>query len=90
MWIFRKTSRPRARAGKNYCTCRYCRDANKIIADKELDVDFKAITFTTYGVFGKATRDLINKLTSEAPDNDFDPWAMAQCCTKPVETCSGC
>ena len=26
-----------------------CRDANKIIADKELDIDFKAITFTTYG-----------------------------------------
>ena len=52
-----------------------CRDANKIIADKGLDIDFKAITFTTYGGFGEATHDLINKLTSEAPDYDFDPWA---------------
>ena len=39
------------------------------------DIDFKAITFTTYGGFGEATHDLINKLTSEAPDYDFDPWA---------------
>ena len=38
-------------------------------------IDFKAITFTTYGGFGEATHDLINKLTSEAPDYDFDPWA---------------
>ena len=49
--------------------------ANKIIEDKGLDVDFKAITFTTYGGFGKATHDLITKLTSEATDYDFDPWA---------------
>ena len=35
----------------------------------------KAITFTTYGGFGKATHDLITKLTSEATGYDFDPWA---------------
>jgi len=52
-----------------------CRSANKIIKDKELDLDFMAITFTTFGGFGKATHDLIKKLTSEAYDYDFDPWA---------------
>ena len=55
---------------------RKCRSANMIIEEKELkDIDFKAITFTTYGGFGEATHDLINKLTSEAPDYDFDPRA---------------
>ena len=48
---------------------------NKIIEDKELDLDFMAITFTTFGGFGKATHNLIEKLTSEAYDYDFDPWA---------------
>ena len=65
---------PRGPAANIYANNK-CRDANKIIADKELDVDFKAITFTTYGGFGKDTHDLINKLTSEAPDYDFDPRA---------------
>ena len=65
---------PRGSAANIYANNK-CRDANKIIADKELDVDFKAITFTTYGGFGNATHHLINKLTSEAPDYDFDPWA---------------
>eukprot|EP01043_Picozoa_sp_COSAG02_P097142 COSAG02_NODE_33385_length_500_cov_3.733167_1_plen_77_part_10 len=31
------------------------RRRNKIIEDKELDLDFMAITFTTFGGFGKAT-----------------------------------
>ena len=35
---------------------------------------FKAITLNTFGSFGKATHELIDKLTSEAPDYDFDPW----------------
>ena len=43
---------PRGSAANIYANNK-CRDANKIIADKELDVDFKAITFTTYGVLAK-------------------------------------
>ena len=35
-----------------------------------------AITFTTFGGFGKATHSLIEKLTPEAYDYDFDPWAI--------------
>ena len=33
-----------------------CRKANKIITDKQLDIDFKAITFSTYGGFGTASQ----------------------------------
>ena len=65
---------PRGSAANIYANNK-CRSTNKIIEDKDLDVDFKAITFTTFGGFGKATHDLITKLTSEATDYDFDPWA---------------
>ena len=37
--------------------------ANKIINDKGLDIEFRAITFTTYG---GSTHALTNKVTSEA------------------------
>ena len=38
------------------------------------DIDFRAITFTSYGGFGTSTHALINKMTSEAYPCDFDPW----------------
>ena len=49
--------------------------ANKIIKDKNLDVEFRAITFTTYGGFGTSAHDLIKKMTAEAYPYDLDPWA---------------
>ena len=38
----------------------------EFINDKELDIGFKAITFGTYGTFGKSTHPLINKATADA------------------------
>ena len=49
------------------------KSANKIINDKGLDIDFRAITFTTYGGFGTPTHALISKMTSEAYPCDFNP-----------------
>ena len=53
------------------------RRANKIIEEKDLDIDFKAITFTTFGGFGKGTHDFISKVTSDTtPDYNLDPWVL--------------
>ena len=49
---------PRGTAANVYANNK-CRDANKIIAEKELDIDFKAITFATYGGFGKKPRNAL-------------------------------
>ena len=51
------------------------KSANKVINDKNLDVEFRAITFTSYGGFGTSAHDLIKKMTVEAFPCDFDPWA---------------
>ena len=50
------------------------RRAKKIINDKKLDIDFKAITFGTYGAFGKSTHSLIKKATADAQESVFCPW----------------
>ena len=50
------------------------RSANKIIEEKNLDIDFKAITFTTYGSFGKGTHELIKEVTNGTDWNCNDPW----------------
>jgi len=50
------------------------RSANKIIEEKNLDIDFKAITFTTYGSFGKGTHELIKEVTNDTDWNCNDPW----------------
>ena len=48
--------------------------ANAIIADKELDVGFKAITFGSYGGFGRGSHQLISKVTANASSSVYDPW----------------
>ena len=50
------------------------KSAHKVIKDKNLDIEFRAITFTTYGGFGTAAHALIKKMTAEAYPYDFDPW----------------
>ena len=40
-----------------------------------IDVEFQAITFSSYGGFGSSAHALINKMTAEAHPYDFDPWA---------------
>ena len=50
------------------------RRAKKIINDKKLDIDFKAITFGTYGAFGSSTHSLIEKATADAQESVFCPW----------------
>ena len=50
------------------------RRAHKIIKDKGLDIDFKAITFSTFGGFGEGTHELIKKATSDTDWNPNDPW----------------
>ena len=50
------------------------RRANKIIAEKRLHVRFKAITFGSYGAFGKGTHKLITAATSNTPCPVFSPW----------------
>ena len=51
------------------------KSANKIIHDKNLDIEFQAVTFSTYGGFGSSAHTLIKKMTAEACPYDFDPWA---------------
>ncbi len=41
---------------------------------KELDIGFKAVTFVTYGAFGKATHGLITATTANTPRPVFNPW----------------
>ena len=48
--------------------------ANAIIATKELDVGFEAITFGSYGGFGKGSHQLIAKATANASSLVYDPW----------------
>ena len=50
------------------------RRANKIIEEKGLDIDFKAITLTTFGGFGEGTHELIKKITNDTDWNCNDPW----------------
>ena len=50
------------------------RAENKPGYDKKLDIDFKAITFSTYGAFGKSTHSLIKKATADAQESVFCPW----------------
>ena len=50
------------------------RRANKIIEEKGLSIGFKAITFGTYGAFGKATHKLIASATANTPRPVFSPW----------------
>ena len=50
------------------------RSANKIIEEKNLDIDFKAITFTTFGGFGEGTRELIKEVTKDTDWSLNDPW----------------
>ena len=58
------------------CACYSFKDrrAKKIINDKKLDIDFKAITFGTYGAFGSSTHTLIKKATADAQESVFCPW----------------
>ena len=64
------TTRSRANA---YATTKD-RRANKIIADKGLNIGFRAITFGTYGAFGKSTHKLIATATANSPQPLFSPW----------------
>ena len=61
-------------AGANRYANNKDRRAKKIINDKKLDIDFKAITFGTYGAFGKSTHSLIKKATADAQESVFCPW----------------
>ena len=42
------------------------KSANKIIHDKNLDIEFQAITFSTYGGFGSSAHTLIKTMRAEA------------------------
>jgi hypothetical protein len=48
--------------------------AHAIIEEKELSIGFKAITFGTYGAFGKAAHGLIKAATANTPCPVFSPW----------------
>ena len=50
------------------------RRANMIIEEKHLDIDFKAITFTTFGGFGEGTHELIKEATNDTEWSPNDPW----------------
>ena len=50
------------------------RRANRIIEEKELNIGFKAITFGTFGAFGKATHGLIAAATANTPSPVYSPW----------------
>ena len=75
--------RPSLRARLN-CCCKLTRPnkmaanknrrAHNIIEEKGLDIDFKAITFTTFGGFGEGTHELIKKITNDTDWNCNDPW----------------
>ena len=47
-------------AGANAYAATKDRRANKIIEEKGLNIGFKAITFGTYGAFGKSTHLVIS------------------------------
>ena len=64
---------PRGSAANKMATNKN-RRANKIIEEKGLDIDFKAITFTTFGGFGEGTHELIKKITNDTDWNCNDPW----------------
>ena len=51
------------------------RRAHNIIEEKGLDIDFKAITFTTFGGFGEGTHELIKEVTKDTDWSLNDPWA---------------
>ena len=61
-------------AGANAYAAAKDRRANKIIEEKGLSIGFKAITFGTYGAFGKATHKLIASATANTPRPVFWPW----------------
>ena len=61
-------------AGANAYAAAKDRRANKIIEEKGLSIGFKAITFGTYGAFGKATHKLIASATANTPRPVFSPW----------------
>ena len=44
-----------------------------IIEEKGLDIDFKAITFTSFGGFGEGTHELIKEITNGTDWNCNDP-----------------
>eukprot|EP01043_Picozoa_sp_COSAG02_P047707 COSAG02_NODE_4601_length_5177_cov_7.402718_3_plen_148_part_00 len=48
--------------------------SHAIIERKQLDIGFKAVTFGTYGAFGKATHGLIKAATANTPRPEFSPW----------------
>ena len=50
------------------------RRAARIIEDKGLDIGFRAITFGTYGAFGKSTHKLIATATANTPQPLLNPW----------------
>jgi len=50
------------------------RRAHNIIEEKGLDIDFKAITFTTFGGFGEGTHELIKEATKDTDWSLNDPW----------------
>ena len=50
------------------------RRANATIKAKGLDISFLAITFGSYGAFGKSAHRLIAKATADAPVSVFNPW----------------
>ena len=52
------SSKVRAAGADAYAAAKN-RRANRIIEEKELNIGFKAITFGTFGAFGKATHGLI-------------------------------
>ena len=84
MYTFWPLSRaaPRAqtkkKAANNEMASKKNRRANKIIEEKHLDIDFKAITFTTFGSFGEGTHEL----TKEMMTNDTD-WSCSNPWVKP-------
>ena len=67
------SSEVRAAGANAYATTKD-RRANKIIEDKSLNIGFRAITFGTYGAFGKSTHKLIATATANSPQPLFSPW----------------
>ena len=61
-------------AGANAYAAAKDRRANAIIEEKGLDIGFKAITFGTYGAFGKASHKLIATATANSPLPVYSPW----------------
>ena len=62
--------------------------ANAIIADKELDVGFKAITFGSYGGFGKGSHQLISKVTANVAPPPLSTTLGSSLGLKPTPTWS--